>query len=837
MPEYLSPGVYVEEVPSGNKPIEGVSTSTAGMVGVTQRGPVNEPTLVTSFGDFTRKFGGYLDHRVFTGQRDLLPYAVEGFFTNGGQRVYITRVIGSAATFAQVDLYGIPATNPATTTLTQQTAVGATTLVINDGSNIGVNDRLLLQDDIRSEYVQVQSAPVGQGIRFNGALHFDHGANTNVVVQTVTEGAQQIVTGSMTAAGGLAVANLAALTAGDILRIMDTADDSLTEYVRIADPAAETTVEPGLLFDHPQATTQVHLVTMADATPAISQNSNQDAVAGEPMLSLPSTIDLAAGQTVRIGGATATTREFQVVASIVSSLSIATTPTQFIHAAGVGVSKQVALLRIHARHPGQWGNALRIRVRAANTLETTVAAAAAQNASPIRLNASFGLAPGSVLDVTRTSGTPPVASPVLRQRVIAINNATNEVDFQNGAAAAVQIGDNARSLEFDLIVERLDENGKVVEAELFAELGMDPEHTRYARTIVGAFDRATNRPEQAGESDLIRVSDLTRQDNGADLANAADLRLSIPFANLARQLVGGSDDLVNITDSTYIGQAAADPPDRTGIFTLESIDDIGIVAVPGQTSQDVQNALINHCTLMRYRFAVLDSQPNARLSDIQTQRQQYDTTYGAVYYPWLVIRDAFGRRDDTLNIPPSGHVAGVYARSDVQRGVHKAPANEVILGIRDLQVRLTKGEQDILNPKHINCVRDFRDMNRGLRVWGARTLSSDPEWKYVNVRRLFLFVEKSIERGTQFAVFEPNSEPLWATINRSVTNFLVAVWRSGALEGTKQEEAFFVKVDRTTMTQNDIDNGRLIVLVGIAPVKPAEFVIFRISQKTREAVA
>jgi hypothetical protein len=326
-------------------------------------------------------------------------------------------------------------------------------------------------------------------------------------------------------------------------------------------------------------------------------------------------------------------------------------------------------------------------------------------------------------------------------------------------------------------------------------------------------------------------------DDGSDVAGAATFRLTTPFGGVMRTLAGGSDDLDNITDATYIGQAAVDPMDRTGIFTLENIDDISIVAAPGRTAQDVQNALINHCTLMRYRFVVLDSAPNARLGQVQTQRQQYDTTYGAIYYPWLTIRDPFGRRDDVLQVPPSGHMTGIYARSDVQRGVHKAPANEVVLGVRDLEVRLTKGEQDILNPRHINCLRDFRDLNRGMRAWGARTLSSDPEWKYVNVRRLFLFVEKSIERGTQFAVFEPNAEPLWATINRSVTNFLTAVWRSGALEGKKVEEAFFVKVDLSTMTQNDIDNGRLIVLIGIAPVKPAEFVIFRISQKTREAVA
>ena len=189
-----------------------------------------------------------------------------------------------------------------------------------------------------------------------------------------------------------------------------------------------------------------------------------------------------------------------------------------------------------------------------------------------------------------------------------------------------------------------------------------------------------------------------------------------------------------------------------------------------------------------------------------------------------------------LNVPPSGHIMGIYARTDNTRGVHKAPANEVVLGIRDLQVRLNKPEQDLLNPKHINVVRDFRENLRGIRVWGARTLSSNPEWRYVNVRRLFLFVEESLERGLQFAVFEPNSEFLWATVRRSITNFLTSVWRDGALEGTTPEEAFFVKVGYgITMTQDDIDNGRLIVVVGIAPVKPAEFVIIRISQKTREA--
>ena len=199
-----------------------------------------------------------------------------------------------------------------------------------------------------------------------------------------------------------------------------------------------------------------------------------------------------------------------------------------------------------------------------------------------------------------------------------------------------------------------------------------------------------------------------------------------------------------------------------------------------------------------------------------------------------MVRDPFLKRD--VHLAPSGHLAGIYARVDVERGVHKEPANEVVRGIRfkDGFVRdVSKREQDLLNPRNINALRNFP--GRGQRVWGARVLTSDASWKYINVRRLFIFVEESIDEGTQWVVFEPNDEPLWARVRATITNFLTTVWRSGALEGTKPEEAFFVKCDLTTMTQADIDNGRLICIIGIAPVKPAEFVIFRIQQKTREA--
>jgi len=186
------------------------------------------------------------------------------------------------------------------------------------------------------------------------------------------------------------------------------------------------------------------------------------------------------------------------------------------------------------------------------------------------------------------------------------------------------------------------------------------------------------------------------------------------------------------------------------------------------------------------------------------------------------------RTNTNLLVPPSGHVAGIYANTDIERGVHKAPANYVVQGATALQFQITKGEQDILNPRGVNCLRVFP--GRGLRVWGARTCSSDPLWKYINVRRLLLYIEESIDEGTQWVVFEPNNEKLWGRVKATISEFLTRVWKDGALMGTKPEEAFFVKCDRTTMTQDDIDNGRLICIIGVAPVKPAEFVIFRIAQ-------
>jgi phage tail sheath protein FI len=274
---------------------------------------------------------------------------------------------------------------------------------------------------------------------------------------------------------------------------------------------------------------------------------------------------------------------------------------------------------------------------------------------------------------------------------------------------------------------------------------------------------------------------------------------------------------------------------RTGLsaLALDPYRDIAIVAAPDAPGGAVKH-VITHCQNNRYRFAVLDSQANKAVSsslDPRSEGDIGDTKYAAFYYPWIWVSDP--RSGARIKIPPSGSVCGIYALSDNTRGVWKAPANETIAGAIDLEYDVTHGEQEILNPRGVNVIRRFP--GRGIRVWGARTLSSDPLWKYINVRRLFIFLEASIYNSTQWVVFEPNDPKLWARVKQTVTLFLRSQWREGALFGDKEEEAFSVAVGRETMTEDDILNGRLIIEIGIAPVRPAEFVIFRIYQKTSDA--
>ena len=328
-------------------------------------------------------------------------------------------------------------------------------------------------------------------------------------------------------------------------------------------------------------------------------------------------------------------------------------------------------------------------------------------------------------------------------------------------------------------------------------------------------------------------------DSIIDTFNTAPDQLQAGTRQYTVVLEDGNDG-VRPEAGEFEGEDGGDDGQKSGLNALEDLEDISIVAAPGHSfnglngynanAAQVVRLLISHAERMRYRIAVLDAPDEAALSDIRNFRSQVDSKYAALYYPWVTILDPLSGEE--LNVPPSGFVSGIYARNDVEKGVQKAPANESVRLAISFEHLLNKAQQDVLNPEGINCFRFFE--GRGYRLWGARTISSDPEWKYVNLRRYFAYLERSIELGTQWVVFESNGHMLWANVRRTVEDFLFNEWKSGRLMGTKPEEAYFVRCDRSTMTQNDIDNGRLICLIGVAPLRPAEFVIFRIGQWTAD---
>lgn len=314
--------------------------------------------------------------------------------------------------------------------------------------------------------------------------------------------------------------------------------------------------------------------------------------------------------------------------------------------------------------------------------------------------------------------------------------------------------------------------------------------------------------------------------------------LAVP-ASATVPLTGGSPPAVPevIAPDDYVGNSA----DRTGFGALEAVDEVTMLCLPdlmaahqhglvdAEGVKAVQLEMIAHCERMGDRVAILDPPPDMKAQQIKEWRVDYagyDSKYATLYWPWIKVFDP--ATGTNIFSPPSGYVAGVWGRNDDTRGVHKAPANEVIRGAIDVELNITKAEHDQLNPQGINCIRSFP--GRGIRIWGARTISSDPSWKYLNVRRLFNYLEESILEGTQWAVFEPNDAALWAKMRRTISSFLTNEWRKGALFGATPSESFFVKCDSETNPPDVVDLGQVVCEIGVAPVKPAEFVIFRLAQ-------
>ncbi|SHF55498.1 phage tail sheath family protein [Streptoalloteichus hindustanus] len=369
--------------------------------------------------------------------------------------------------------------------------------------------------------------------------------------------------------------------------------------------------------------------------------------------------------------------------------------------------------------------------------------------------------------------------------------------------------------------------------EEFDDLSADPQDSRFASTVVNA-------------SSYLVALEWPTPTPGVP---------TIPEQPEPKALADGGDGEDPLTAEEFEGTKDRTPDKFTGLGAIGTIDEVAILAVPDAVNTvllpnkadrtTVVDKMLQQCRDLHDRFAILDVEPGqANITANAASQVPSRSEHAAIYYPHLRVLDPTSRQ--AVLVPPSGFVAGVYAFNDTTRGVHKAPANYEVRGILTSDIRpgegpleftVGQGQQAILNPLGINVIRDFRSTGRGVRVWGARTISDNAEWRYINVRRLFTFVEESVDKGLQWVVFEPNSEPTWARVRRTVDTFLERVWRDGALMGGSKQEAYFVRCDRSTMTEDDINNGRLICLVGMAPVRPAEFVILRFSQKTVEAAA
>ena len=1037
MPEYLAPAVYVEEIDTGNKPIEGVSTSTAGMIGVTERGPANVPILMTSYGEYMRWFGERLNRADF-GDYCYLPHAVEGFFVNGGKRVFIARVLDpAAAVAAERQLVAPVPAAPTATQLIRRAASGDSTVTVVDGTGLAPTDMIQIGDGTGVEFRTISAPLVAANIiAIDLPLGFNHAAAVPNSVEPIPAPADAIspndfssnlVTGATSGATTLTLATTVAPTpiaTGDLLRVGTAGSDeyvfvsgppvgnsvllssslqlphaSGTQVVRQSSPAAgpatqlvvasspgdvvlellstagfanfvrfldanptrveirrigelgRITLTQGAYTNYPVGS-RVERVTLGAVSPPIDLTANADIgatvvrVSDRSLLSIgdllqiglgadlelaeiaalpapgpnpnPGNVVLRAGlrrhhdanpgvvahiaapSAITLSTVLATDTEPNVTSLVVANdktmaatehlritppvggpfyHEIAAAPSALApqtvtlnlpltrsQTASAPVVIRTPMILVRALDAGSWGNRLRVAMETQTDALLMTTVRQVVGATSLRLQSAVGVEGGSELIVSDATNTD---TPVKVQSIDRQNDYLITLEASTSLPGLVTTGDKVRSREYRFVVELLRQqdpgnpsrNNQVVDREVFVNLSLDFRHSRYFQSVIGCtWDMANptvtvddtvpvGRPlrladrRSEGESNYVRVRDLAPV-TGFRLAPTVsyEIRPDGTPRLILLPLANGDDALGAVSDTTYIGNDNVQPELRTGLFTLRNIEEISIVTVPGRTSVAMQAALINHCEFMRYRFAVLDGSPPPQdsLANIQMQRQQFDTKYAALYYPWLLIPDPYPANPSAppdYPIPPSGHMIGVYARTDIERGVHKAPANEVVRGVIGLQRKLNKEQHDILNPYpvNINVIRDFRDNNRGIRVYGGRVITSDSDWKYVNVRRLLIFIEASIDRGLQWVVFEPNAEPLWARVRRSISNFLTLVWRNGGLEGTKVEEAYFVKCDRTTMTQTDIDSGRLICVVGVAPVKPAEFVIVRIGLWTAHA--
>jgi phage tail sheath protein FI len=688
MPEYLTPGVYMEEISVGPKPIEGVGTSTAGMLGLTERGPEGV-RLVTNMGEFERWYGGHL-------KDSYLPAAVEGFFGNGGARCYIARIVSKEAK----------------------------------------KSAAMLEDTDHKSKIYLRA--IGPGAWGN-----------NIKVQ---------------------------LSKPDSSSPSDS--DSRNKFKMIVAYWMKNAPTEKI---QPQPVPQIYDILTPERLTGYKKvlKRNKDEITHEDISLLKVLLPTPKRKEI-VGTVEAGDPEFfgELVAETTDSDK----------AVAAAVIAECQLTKKSEIYKSDVSSEVIIRRKKELTYEDLLILSA------ILKNDNKSEICGSL-----TEDKVPSHNEKMSDILNGNSNATQLTAFLNLIGPSLQ-----QRKESLYRKEKCDDPAKLLQTadvlEVFDDLSIYASSPNYFAKVINS------------QSFLIRIT----KEPGSDETPNYDF---MPKISTEPDFIvpGNGTDGGHVAPENFIGYSNAKAGEKTGLEAFKEIDGINIVYCPdihwsGITDQlTLQNAIKDHCESMKDRFAILDAPKGQR--EVNKVTRPVDSKFAAFYYPWIKVYDPLLK--DRRLVPPGGFVAGVYARSDIERGVHKAPANEVIRGALELEFPISQEQQAVLNPRGVNVIRQFPD--RGIRIWGARTASSDPEWKYINVRRLFLYVDKSIERGTQ-----------------SITNFLVTVWRDGALMGSTPEQAFFVDIGYSTMTPADLDNGKLICNIGIAPTKPAEFVIFRIFQKTLE---
>jgi phage tail sheath protein FI len=812
MPEYLSPGVYVEETSFRAKSIEGVSTSTTAFVGPTRKGPIaaegnppQQPELLTSFGDFARIYGGLTSLQFAAGKPNFLAHAVLNYFNEGGGRLYVLRTAQDAVA-AKLRLAGADDAAADRVVLRSRFAGGAGngTLTVHEILATATNKALTAAAE--GTLLRANGAAPVEPARIQGGKQGSFAVRNGGVLRLRVNGITLDLTfrGKTTEAVGQADLG-ATITLDDTNHTLTVTLNGSAQSIALANGA--------------YTPAQLALAINSKLSSGYARLEGSKLVIGTDRLGFGGTVGVTQNDDFGYTAEVNATAVYNAVNNNVANLGAVTVAdlNQIILSVGVPPNRVVA-----ADAGGRLALSTELLGEAAS-----LAVADATDVTVVSEHNAFGL------DLPVPGSQPARGSNVRLYRKNALGEwrAADTNQLIPGADPAAEAGRFVR-----LTIEVKDADG---EAELFDDVSLNKTDTSYIGNVLAKDP--TSRVEA--------LQHLVGCDVG-DSCNSLQLHAALfPAGKTSGDIATGlaaAHTLLGGTDGT---EPLAGAPDLSGTYAaafeqLRGLEDVSIVAAPGYAGfesanyQAIQGLLISHAEKPRaYRIAVLDTPANLTPSQARLERARIDSHRAAIYYPWVTVANPLARPGTTekreIQLPPSGFLCGIYARNDVEKSVAKAPANEVVRSALRFERDVNFAENQMLNPLGVNCLRFFP--GRGYRVWGARTASSDPEWKYVNVRRFFNYLEASIDRGTQWAVFENNGERLWSNIRETVESFLYNEWISGNLLGSTPKEAYFVRCDRSTMTQNDLDNGRLICLIGVAALKPAEFVIFRIGQKTAEA--